>query len=143
MVNSIELLIPLLRYTIVSVSSIKNQCQLLPIRHWQILFVFACLVWFYVCLCFFVVLFSLLVRSTDQDKDLDAEGVYQSSLYADVVYQLLVQMTTSSKTNDEFVAIAKCRTPCSSDFSSLWEELVVTAHTHFERTKGVTLSLLM
>lgn len=95
------------------------------------------------CAFFLVGLFSILVRSTDQDKDLDAEGVYQATISAEAIYQLLVHMTTSSKTKDEFMAMANYRTPSSSDFSSLWKDLVAMAHVHFERTKGVTLPLLM
>ena len=90
-----------------------------------------------------LVLFSLLARSTDQDKDLDAEGVYQSRVHAEVVYQLLVHMTTSSKSSEELMAMAKHRVPLSLEFSSIWEELVATAQTHFERTKGVTVPLLI
>ena len=80
---------------------------------------FGCFVWS----CILLVLFSLLARSTDQDKDLDAEGVYQSRVHAEVVYQLLVHMTTSSKSSEELMAMAKHRVPLSLEFSSIWEEV--------------------
>ena len=91
----------------------------------------------FVCSLPCIKIFLFVQHNHYQDKDLDAEGVYQTAIHDEAVHQLLLHMTSTSQTKDELMAMVTHRTPPCQEFTSIWEGLVVATQSQFERTKGV------